>query len=206
MKIIAKLLFKVLYTLVARKRRPDQAIGRGTVYLYRWWLFGGVTKPNGQRHPRRIFGRCVYLHLFLRSDDDVLHDHPWDWWSLLLRNGYSEVRFGVRGDNGELTHIRHEREEGTLVRGRAVDAHRVELRSNWKWSLRDMSIFDLPWMTAEESFDVVFGDNLPVFSLFFMGKWQRDWGFHCPKGWRFWRDFTSGPHGDDVGAGCGELS
>lgn len=40
-------------------------------------------------------------------------------------------------------------------------------------------------------------------TLFYTGKKVREWGFHCPKGWVHWRDFTD-PDGNQVGAGCGE--
>lgn len=35
------------------------------------------------------FGRG-YLHIFHRSDHDVMHDHPWDFWTLVLWRGYIE--------------------------------------------------------------------------------------------------------------------
>lgn len=30
------------------------------------------------------------LHVFHRSDERVLHDHPWDFWTLVLWRGYRE--------------------------------------------------------------------------------------------------------------------
>jgi len=44
-----------------------------------------------------------------------------------------------------------------------------------------------------------------AWTLFLTGPVVRDWGFHCPKGWRHWRDFTAGPKGETVGRGCGEM-
>lgn len=41
-------------------------------------------------------------------------------------------------------------------------------------------------------------------SLFMTGPKVREWGFHCPKGWVHWTDFTGGAHGELVGRGCGE--
>ncbi|MEL7196377.1 MAG: cold shock domain-containing protein [Bacteroidota bacterium] len=32
----------------------------------------------------------VYFHQFIRDDDDVLHDHPWRFWTLILRKSYLE--------------------------------------------------------------------------------------------------------------------
>lgn len=40
-------------------------------------------------------------------------------------------------------------------------------------------------------------------TLFYTGKKCREWGFHCPKGWVHWREFTDAD-GQQIGAGCGE--
>lgn len=47
-------------------------------------------------------------------------------------------------------------------------------------------------------------DGVPCWTLFLTGPNVRSWGFHCPAGWRHWRDFTT-PDGRGVGAGCGEI-
>lgn len=68
--------------LIARvtRRPPDFVIGgEERPYLRRWWVI--------PRNP--VFN--VYLHEFLRSDDDrALHDHPWANVSVLLRGEYVE--------------------------------------------------------------------------------------------------------------------
>lgn len=53
-------------------RKPDFVIGDlSNPYLLRWWVI-----------PRNRFFN-VYLHKFLRDDDDrALHDHP--WWSMSI--------------------------------------------------------------------------------------------------------------------------
>ena len=33
-------------------------------------------------------------------------------------------------------------------------------------------------------------DEGPVWTLFITGPRIRQWGFLCPKGWIYWRDFT----------------
>ena len=65
------------------------------------------------------------------------------------------------------------REAGSLIERAATDSHRLELV-----------------------------DGAPCVSLFFTGAKVRDWGFHCPKGWVNWRDFTGGVNGELVGRGC----
>jgi hypothetical protein len=44
----------------------------------------------------------------------------------------------------------------------------------------------------------------PCWTLFLTGPRIREWGFHCPQGWRHWRIFTAGDRGELVGRGCGE--
>lgn len=65
------------------------------------------------------------------------------------------------------------REPGALVSRPAAAAHRLELI-----------------------------DGEPCVSLFFTGQKVRDWGFHCPKGWVPWQQFTAGDNGELVGRGC----
>jgi len=36
---------------------------------------------------------CVYIHRFMRSDADDPHDHPWSFWTYVISNGYTEVRY-----------------------------------------------------------------------------------------------------------------
>lgn len=65
----------------ARAKKPDFVIGGPErPYLRRHWLL--------PRNP--VFN--VYVHQFLRSDDDrALHDHPWLFnCSILLQGGYFE--------------------------------------------------------------------------------------------------------------------
>ena len=39
---------------------------------------------------RKIFPFNVFIHRFLKSDPDDLHDHPWSYRSLILYGGYWE--------------------------------------------------------------------------------------------------------------------
>lgn len=89
-------------------RPPDFVIGHAPLgdYLRRWYVV-----------PRNA-GLNLYLHEFVRSDDDrALHDHPWDNASMILRGEYDEHM------PGEV--IR--RSAGDVVSRSAADRHRVEL-------------------------------------------------------------------------------
>jgi hypothetical protein len=56
---------------------------------------------------------------------------------------------------------------------------------------------------AEDPHRVMLIDGKPAWSLFFMGKRRREWGFHCPQGWRHWSEFVSQrPGGNEIGKGC----
>lgn len=61
--------------------QPHQVIGIGhDPYMHRWYLI----PPNPWVK--------VYVHKFLRSDDDrALHDHPWSFVSVMLRGSYREI-------------------------------------------------------------------------------------------------------------------
>lgn len=56
--------------------------------------------------------------------------------------------------------------------------------------------------TAEQPHRLEVPDGGRAVTLFFTGAKTREWGFHCPQGWRHWQDFTGGAHGETVGLGC----
>lgn len=153
------------------RRPPDLEIGGATnPYLRRWFVI-----------PRNRLAN-IYLHQFLRDDDDrALHDHPWPNLSIVLRGMYQEVAFARRPRQGEPlppTVIR-QRRAGQWVGRHARTAHRVVLP-------RDAA-----------------GRPQPCWSLFLTGPNWRSWGFWCPAGrWVHWRKFTAGPRGELVGRGC----
>ena len=59
------------------------------------------------------------------------------------------------------------REAGSLVHRQATDAHRL-----------------------------IVPDGGRAVSLFYTGPAIREWGFHCPQGWRPWREFVDARRGD----------
>lgn len=90
---------KIAERIIARvtRRAPDFVIGSAEdPYLLRWWII-----------PRnKVFN--IYLHRFMRSDEDrALHDHPWSNLSILLRGCYAEHTIRAGGIN-----VRTERQAG----------------------------------------------------------------------------------------------
>lgn len=130
----------------AATREPDQPIGPpDDRYLLRWWLTpwsgwyrhdaqGSAIDPSTLRWWQRALTRLpgIYLHAFLRSDDDrALHDHPWANCSLLLFGEYTEHTIASGG-----IHRRVIRRAGAVKFRRAKSAHRVELHAGGPvWSL-----------------------------------------------------------------------
>jgi hypothetical protein len=89
------------------KRPPDFIIGGpDDPYMLRWYVI-----------PRNRWFN-VYLHKFLRDDDDrALHDHPWVSLSFALSGEYIE-----HTDD----YIKRRR-RGSIVFRRATHSHRIEL-------------------------------------------------------------------------------
>ena len=161
--------------LVADRRPPDQTIGDpDRPYLLRWYVI-----------PRNRFLN-VYLHRFLRSDDDrALHNHPWTWnFSWLLQSAYREILPEVADDPSGRTQT-FLRREGSVRLRRGEAFHRIELLRSAGVPRRE----------------------IPVWTLFITGKRVRSWGFACPQGFKDWKDFTGfrkQGHGNEVGPGCGD--
>lgn len=161
--------------LLTPKRPPDRIIGGADdPYMHRWHVI--------PRNP--IFN--VYLHHFMRSDDDrALHDHPWWNASWLLQGRYKEV-VPMSGEPDDSLHVTRYREAGDFAFRRASAAHRVELH-------REM--WTLPWPGSRE---------IPCWTLFITGPRFREWGFWCPKGWRHHSDYAKVLPGgvSEIGRGC----
>lgn len=105
---------------LAISREPDYVIGKaGEPYLERWYVI--------PRNP--LFN--IYLHHFLRSDDDrALHDHMYVNASILLCGRYVEHTIEAGGWHRRITY-----RAGDIKLRRAKSAHRIELDRGPCWSL-----------------------------------------------------------------------
>lgn len=100
--------------------------GPDDIYLIRYYLFRN-----------RFFN--VFIHQFLRSDLDDLHDHPWNFATYLVRGAYTEYKWDGdkvltrrRGPSTDYDFITYERFSGSreiyqnrLVFRKATDQHKV---------------------------------------------------------------------------------
>jgi hypothetical protein len=153
-------------------RPPDFQIGGSeNPYCNRWWVI-----------PRNRWFN-IYLHQFIRDDDDrALHCHPWPNLSILLRGSYYETVFVSAPRPGAPLPptIQKSRRQWRPVFRRGSTAHRIVLHR----------LADAP---------------VSCWSLFLTGPVIRQWGFWCPLGrWVHWRDFTNPTDSSLIGKGCGE--
>jgi hypothetical protein len=206
---LAHWLWPILFAKVADAREPDFIVGAdaaGGPYLNRWFLtpwrrWQTRMRARAEARPTR-FNRALarlagllpnlYLHQFLRDDDDrALHDHPSWAVSFMLRGCYIEHTIAAGG-----IHRREQIGAGRLRFLPTRHTHRIELLRAW-WQADDFdTACDLHATDPEKC--------TPCWTLFLFGPTVRTWGFHCPeRGWVHWQDFTAAGKPGEIGPGCG---
>ena len=122
-------------------------------YLERYYLF----LKDRERFPFNVF-----LHKFLKSDPDDLHDHPWPYATLILKGGYYEWVPTFNRQGNKIGETRYWRGPGHFRVCRATSYHRIELD---------------PTVTA--------------WTLFMPGPQQREWGFDVKGQWIQWEQYLA---------------
>ncbi len=87
-------------------------------YLERYYLF----LKDRDRFPFNVF-----LHRFLKSDPDDVHDHPWPYVTVILKGGYWEWTPEFDSTGKKINEIRHWCSPGHFRSCRATSYHRIEL-------------------------------------------------------------------------------
>jgi hypothetical protein len=118
----------------------------------------------------------IFIHQFLRSDRDDLHDHPWNFATYLVKGAYTEQRrqFDSIGDYQDVPTRRindGKTKLNTFVRRKATDLHRVVVDRDLKLAER----------------------NEAALTLFVSGPFKRDWGFVKNDQWIDWRVYLGLP-------------
>jgi len=114
-------------------------------YLERYYLF---------LKDRKKFPFNVFLHKFLRSDPDDLHDHPWPYATLILKGGYWEWVPTFSESNEIIGEKKVWRGPGHFRTCKATSYHRIEVEP-----------------------------GVDCWTLFMPGPQQREWGFRIHDGW-----------------------
>ena len=120
-------------------------------YLERYYVF---------LRERERFPFNVFLHKFLKSDPDDVHDHPWPYATLVLKGGYWEwiPHFDTVGrKTGEYQVWRG---PGHFRVSKARSFHRIEL-----------------------------DPDITAWTLFMPGPKQREWGFMVRNQWIQWEEY-----------------
>lgn len=139
MKILLNLLDKLGRRRIVLDRQSNEP------YLERYYVF---------LRDRTWFPFNVFLHKFLKSDPDDVHDHPWPYATLILRGGYYEwvPEFDSKGT--KISETRHWRGPGHFRVCRANSFHRIELKA-----------------------------DVDCWTLFMPGPQRREWGFLVNNRW-----------------------
>jgi len=120
-------------------------------YLERYYLF---------LKERKRFPFNVFLHKFLKSDPDDVHDHHWPFATLILRGGYWEWRPQFNQQGQKIGEVARWCGPGSFRTASATTYHRIELD---------------PAVTC--------------WTLFMPGPKQRDWGFLVRNVWVQWEQY-----------------
>lgn len=118
------------------------------IYLKRWRL---IQTP----------WFALFLHKINLDDGDrCLHDHPYNFTSLILRGGYEEI----------------------------VDKTNADQLNDYP-DVNNWGVGSLHWMKAERFHRITVLNRIPTWTLIFVGRRRRKWGFKTKEGWVPWEDY-----------------
>jgi hypothetical protein len=139
LKFITKVLEKLGRKRIVLDRQSNEP------YLERYYLF---------LKDRKHFPFNIFLHRFLKSDPDDVHDHPWPYATLILKGGYWEWVPQFNTEGKKIGEIAKWRKPGHFRFCSATSYHRIEL-----------------------------DPSVDCWTLFMPGPQQREWGFLVKDKW-----------------------
>jgi hypothetical protein len=139
LKAIVKLLTKLGRKRIILDRQSNEP------YLERYYVF---------LRDRTWFPFNVFLHKFLKSDPDDVHDHPWPYATLILKGGYYESVPIFDESHRAVGIKRYWRGPGHFRICRANSYHRIEVQP-----------------------------DVECWTLFMPGPQKREWGFLVNNQW-----------------------
>jgi hypothetical protein len=139
------------------------------VYMRRWLFPPRWLKS---KFWRRLPG--LRIHNIRESDGDrELHDHPFDFVSVVLKGGYWEhTADGKQKFYGP----------GSILFRKAETLHRLELPMKW-------SLCDSPHCPYEGRHEAVTHECQDAWTFVLRGPIRRPWGFMTATGWVHWEQF-----------------
>lgn len=109
---------------------------------------------------RSWFPFNIFVHKFLKSDDEVFHNHPWPFATVILKGGYWEWRPQFDSEGRKMGELARWCGAGSFRTARANTYHRIEL-----------------------------DPDVECWTLFMPGIKQRDWGFLVKNKWVQWEQY-----------------
>jgi hypothetical protein len=111
---------------------------------------------------REWFPFNIFVHKFLKSDTEDVHDHPWPFLTVILKGGYYEwtPQFNSKGE--KIAEIARWYGPGSVRWASASQYHRVEL-----------------------------DPDVECWTLFMPGIKTRDWGFLVKNKWVQWEQYLA---------------
>ena len=131
-----------------------EKIGRKRIIMDRQCSEPLLTRYYLFLKERKHFPFNVFLHKFHKGDPGDVHDHPWPYFTLILKGGYYEWVPKFNSKKEMIGEIRHWRGPGHFRFCSANSYHRIELKS-------DVT----PW------------------TLFMPGPQRQEWGFLVDNTW-----------------------
>jgi hypothetical protein len=111
---------------------------------------------------RTWFPFNIFVHKFCKSDPDDVHDHPWPYFTLILKGGYYEWIPQFNPDGTKNCEIRKWRGPGHCRICSPKSYHRIELV-----------------------------DGITAWTLFMPGPHKREWGFLVDNKWVHNEDYLT---------------
>jgi hypothetical protein len=122
-------------------------------YLERYYVF---------LKDREWFPFNIFVHKFLKSDTEDVHDHPWPFLTVILKGGYYEWR-------------------------PQFDAQGRKIAEVAKWC----GPGSVRWASAHQYHRVEIDPDVECWTLFMPGIKQRDWGFLVKNKWIQWEQYLA---------------
>jgi hypothetical protein len=120
-------------------------------YLERYYVF---------LKDRTWFPFNIFVHRFLKSDPTDVHDHPWSYFTLILRGGYWEWIPIFDRQGKRISEVAKWRGAGHWRFSPAASYHRIEL-----------------------------DPEVECWSLFMPGPHRKEWGFLVRGEWMQWQQY-----------------
>ena len=133
----------------------------------------------------------------MRKPDFIIGDNYMHRWWIIPRNKYFNIYLHkiMSNDDDRALHDHPWWSISILLRGKLREVLKNRTRTPRRF---------IPLIRSAKlahRLEIVDG---PVWTLFITGPVIREWGFHCPKGWKHWKAYVDQRDNGKIGVGCGD--